>query len=82
MMPEKKKKMQQLSYVTTRGQSNLQTILCFTKTQSMLIPSFTLLGRRFSQNKFILNIVILVIMLRTFLLSPLEELNLSYLGRC
>lgn len=82
MMPEKKKKILQLSDVTIKAQSNLQTILCFTKTKSTLVCSFNLLERRFSQKRFTLNIVILVIMQQTFLIGPLEELNLNYLGRC
>jgi len=82
MMSKEKKRILQLSNVTIKSQANLQTIECFIKTQSIVIHSFTLLEIMFSQNKFILNIVILVIMLQTFLLSPLDELNFSYLRRC
>jgi len=81
-MLEKNKRFQQQSNATTRAQSNLQIIMYSIRIQSILICSFILSGRKFSLKKFILNIVIVVTMLPTFLPNLLVESNLSCLGKC
>ena len=67
---------------TTKVQSNLLIIWCFTRTLNTLIHNSTLSGRKCNQKKSIWYIVIHVIMLQTFSLSLLAKLSLKCLGRC
>ena len=78
----KNRKMKHLFYATTRAQSNLLIIQCFTRTLNTLIHNSTLSGRMFNQKKSILYIVKHAIMLLKFSLSLLEKLSLKCLGRC
>lgn len=60
----------------------LANSLYFIRTQSISIHNFILLGRKFSQKKSILSIVIVVAMLLIFLPNLLVESHLSCLGKC